>query len=458
MSDDILALDAKHIWHPFTQAATAAPPLHAVSGQGALIRTSDGRDYVDIVSSWWVNLHGHGNPVIARAVAEQAARLEQAIFAEFTHDPAVRLAARVCEQLPGDLDRVFYSDDGSTAVEVAMKMARQYWSNAGQDRRVYVGFDGGYHGDTVGAMSLGRSSGYFGAWENMLFPVEIAPFPQTWDGDEDAVVREAQALDALDGILERTQGQVAAIIIEPLVQGAAGMRMCRPQFVQEVAKRAKAAGTLLILDEVMTGFGRTGTTFACQQAGIVPDMICLSKGLTGGFLPMAMTITREFIYQAFLAPDISRAFLHGHSYTANPLGCAAGLASLELLLDTPCQDRIKSIAAVHRQRLDNIARQADVARPRMMGTIAAFDLPGEGYGAEIGPRLKLALRERGLLARPMGNVMYLLPPYCMDDVALHHAWDIIDDVIAKISGDSPCCASRKSSGPWTTSSAMPSMP
>ena len=458
MSDDILALDAKHIWHPFTQAATAAPPLHAVSGQGAIIRTSDGKEYVDIVSSWWVNLHGHANPIIAKAVAEQAAQLEQAIFAEFTHDPAVKLAAGVCAQLPGDLDRVFYSDDGSTAVEVAMKMARQYWSNNGCDRRVYVGFDGGYHGDTVGAMSLGRSSGYFGAWENMLFPVEIAPFPQTWDGDDTVAGREAEALAALDLILERNDGKIAAVIIEPMVQGAAGMRMCRAEFVQAVAARVAAAGTLLILDEVMTGFGRTGAVFACQKAGIVPDMICLSKGLTGGFLPMAMTVTREFIYQAFLAPEISRAFLHGHSYTANPLGCAAGLASLELLLGEECQARIKAIEAVHRQRLDHITRLPIVARPRLMGTIAAFDLPGDGYGAEIGPRLKLALRERGLLARPMGNVMYLLPPYCMDDVALHGAWDIIDDAITQISGDGPCCASRKSSGPWTTNSAMPSMP
>jgi adenosylmethionine-8-amino-7-oxononanoate aminotransferase len=236
------------------------------------------------------------------------------------------------------------------------------------------------------------------------------------------------------------------------------MRMCRPEFLRAVARRATQAGTLLILDEVMTGFGRTGATFACVKAGITPDMICLSKGLTGGFLPMAMTVTREFIYQAFLAPEVSRAFLHGHSYTANPLGCAAGLASLELLLGAECQARIKGIEALHRQRLDHIARLDIVARPRLCGTIAAFDLPGDGYGAEIGPMLKLQLRERGLLTRPMGNVMYVLPPYCMDDVALHHAWDIIDDVISKISGDSACCASRKSSGPWMTSSAMPSMP
>lgn len=453
MTENILDLDAKHVWHPFTQAATAAPPLHAVRGHGPVIETADGKSYLDMVSSWWVNLHGHANPVIARAVAEQAATLEQAIFAEFTHEPAARLAARVCRELPDGLERVFYSDDGSTAVEVAMKMARQYWGNMGQDRRVYVGFDGGYHGDTVGAMSLGRTSGYFGAWENFMFPVEIAPFPATWMGDDTIAHREAQALSALDAILERNRGQLAAIIIEPLVQGASGMRMCRVEFLQAVADRAKAAGTLLILDEVMTGFGRLGATFACVKAGINPDMVCLSKGLTGGFLPMAMTVTSEALYQAFLGKDVTRAFLHGHSYTANPLGCAAGLASLDLLLSPECQARIKAIEAVNALRLAEAAHLPAVAKPRLMGTIAAFDLKDVAPGTAAA--LKLAFRDRGLLMRPMGDVLYVLPPYCLDDVALHKAWDIIIDEVSKLQGDDPCCESRKSSAPWTTSSVIP---
>ena len=431
-TDRIQVLVARNVWHPFTQAATAPPPLVAVRGDGAMIHTADGRQFLDLASSWWVNLHGHAHPAIARAVAEQAGRLEQVIFADFTHAPAARLAAAVCGQLPGDLDRVFYSDDGSTAVEVAMKMARQYWGNQGQDRRVYVAFDGGYHGDTVGAMSVGRSSGYFGAWENMLFPVEIAPFPATWDGDDQVEDREAQALAALEAILERNRGRVAALIMEPLVQGAAGMRMCRPQFLRAVEARVRAAGTLLILDEVMTGFGRTGAVFACVKAAILPDLVCLSKGLTGGFLPLSMTVAREFIHQAFLGKEMERAFLHGHSYTANPLGCAAGLASLELLLAPECQDRLKAIEALHRQRLHGIARLKAVSRPRLCGTIAAFDLPGAGYGAEIGPRVKQLLMDKGLLTRPLGNVLYLLPPYCIDDIALHRAWDTIDSVVSKL--------------------------
>ncbi|CAA7620285.1 Adenosylmethionine-8-amino-7-oxononanoate aminotransferase [Magnetospirillum sp. LM-5] len=430
--DQLRALDSRHVWHPFTQAATAPPPILALGAKGATIYGADGREYLDMVSSWWVNLHGHGNPAIAAAIADQALRLEHVIFADFTHEPAARLAARICRLLPGDLERVFFSDDGSTAIEVAMKIARQYWSNQGSDRRVFVAFDGGYHGDTVGAMSAGRSSGFFGAWENMLFPVEVAPFPATWDGD-DAATREAQALAVLDQIFDRNRDQIAALIIEPLIQGAAGMRMCRPEFLQAVAARAQAAGTLLIFDEVMTGFGRTGAHFACLKAGVTPDLICLSKGLTGGFLPMSLTVAREEIYQAFLGPDIAKAFLHGHSYTANPLGCAAGLASLDLLEAPDCQGRIRAIEAIHRQRLpDLMARHQHLIQPRICGTIAAFTLPGQGYGSAVSARLKKDFLENGVLMRPLGDVLYLLPPYCIEDSQLHRAWDTVDFVLSRL--------------------------
>ncbi|MGE5515723.1 MAG: adenosylmethionine--8-amino-7-oxononanoate transaminase [Bacteroidota bacterium] len=430
--DELRALDARHVWHPFTQAGTAPPATLALGGKDATIYGADGREYLDVCSSWWVNLHGHGNPAIAKAIAEQAARLEQVIFADFTHEPAARLAARVAARLPGDLDRVFFSDDGSTAVEVALKMARQFWTNQGEDRRVYVAFHGGYHGDTAGSMSVGRSCGIFAAWENMMFPVEVAPFPVTWDDDADIDVKEQRAIQALDDILARNAGQVAAIIIEPLIQGAAGMRMCRPEFLRVLEARARDAGTLLILDEVMTGFGRTGDIFACVKAGIQPDFICLSKGLTGGFLPMSLTVAREHIYQAFIGTETSKAFLHGHSYTANPLGCAAGLASLDLLEAPGCQARITAIEALHRQRLPGIARLPGVSKSRVCGTIAAFDLAGQGYGGALSRRMKDEFHARGLLMRPMGDVLYLLPPYCITDVELHRAWDIIESVIAAL--------------------------
>ena len=421
--------DRRYLWHPFTQAATHAAPLLAVSAHGLRVRDAQGKEYLDMVSSWWVNLHGHGHPAIAQAIAAQAGKLEQVIFAEFTHEPAISLAARVAQLLPGDLERVFYSDDGSTAVEVALKMAVQFWRNLGQDRSSFVGFAGGYHGDTVGAMSVGQTSGYFTMWQDMVFPARVAPFPATWDGDPDVDGKEANALAVLDSLL--ADGEVAGVIIEPLVQGASGMRMCRPQFLQQVEQRVRASGSLLILDEVMTGFGRTGPLFACTKAGIQPDMICLSKGLTGGFLPMAMTVTRPFIYDAFLGQDISRAFLHGHSYTANPLGCAAGLASLDLLLTPECQQRRDSIEAIHAQHLAGLAQQGLIVRPRRHGTVAAFEVAGQQDTPDgvIGSRLKREFRARGLIIRPLGRVVYLLPPYCITDDELNFVWQQVAQVL-----------------------------
>ncbi|MDO8607994.1 MAG: adenosylmethionine--8-amino-7-oxononanoate transaminase [Phaeospirillum sp.] len=429
--DDLRALDARHVWHPFTQAGTAPPAILALGARGATIYAADGREYLDLVSSWWVNLHGHGNPAIAQAIADQALRLEQVIFADFTHEPAARLAARVTRLLPGDLDRVFYSDNGSTAVEVSLKLAHQYWRNRGQHRGVYVAFEGGYHGDTAGAMSAGHSSGYFEQWREMLFPVETVPFPATWDNDPEVEAKEQAALDALDLIFASNPDHVAAVIVEPLIQGAAGMRMCRPQFLQALEQRVREAGSLLIFDEVMTGFSRTGGLFACVKAGVTPDLVCLSKGLTGGFLPLSMTVAREAIFQEFLGQDLSRAFLHGHSYTANPLGCAAGLASLDLLQAAECQERVRTIEAIHRARLDKLAARPNVARTRLCGTIAAMDVigDGEGYEAGVGPRLKAAFLERGLLLRPLGNVLYMLPPYCIAEADLHRAWDIVGEVL-----------------------------
>ncbi len=435
--DDIIGLDARHIWHPFTQAETAPPVAAIVRGQGARLWDQTGKEYLDLVSSWWVTLHGHGHPAIARAVAEQAGRLEQVIFADFTHEPAARLAAEVTALLPDGLERVFYSDDGSTAIEVALKIAYQYWRNLGRERRGFVAFEGGYHGDTLGAMSAGRSSGFFTAWDDLLFPVSTVPFPATWDGDEAVADREEQSLAALARLLE---GQPAAVIVEPLVQGAAGMRMCRPEFLRRLAAMVREAGSLLILDEVMTGFGRTGAIFACVKAAIRPDMVCLSKGLTGGFLPLSMTVATDDIWRAFLGQSIDRAFLHGHSFTANPLGCAAGLASLALLRSTDCQTRIAAIEAVNRTRLADLARRppsrgAVIARPRICGTIAAFDVAGQGdagYGAAVGAVLKKAFMARGLLLRPLGDVLYLLPPYCVSDGDLHRAWDAIGDVLQSL--------------------------
>jgi adenosylmethionine-8-amino-7-oxononanoate aminotransferase len=431
---DPLSLDRRHLWHPYTQAVAAPEPILIQSGRGARLVGSNGREYLDLVSSWWVNLHGHAHPVIADAVAAQARQLEQVIFADFTHQPAIELARRIAELLPGDLERIFFSDDGSTAVEVALKIAHQYWRNRGEERGAFVAFEGGYHGDTLGAMSAGASSGFFRAWEGLLFPVEFAPYPATWEGDGKAEEREAASLVAIDQIFERHQGRITAVVIEPLIQGAGGMRMCSPRFLARLAEKVRSRGSLLVFDEVMTGFGRTGALFACLKAGVAPDLICLSKGLTGGFMPLALTACADRIYEAFLGQSIERAFLHGHSYTANPLGCAAALASLDLLLAPGCGQRIAAIEAIHRARLSALASHPRVSRPRITGTIAAFEVAAEeaGYGSSIGPKLKELFFQRGLLIRPLGNVLYLMPPYCIEEADLHHAWDGIAEVLEQV--------------------------
>ncbi|KAF0136907.1 MAG: bioA [Rhodospirillaceae bacterium] len=415
----LLAHDRRHIWHPFTQGYTAPPPVAIRSAKGAVLYGEDGEEYLDLISSWWVNLHGHAHPDIVHAIATQASRLEQVIFAGFTHE--------------GALNRVFFSDDGSTAVEVALKVARQYWRNMGTpERRRLLAFDGGYHGDTVGAMSVGGRSVFFGHFADMMFEVASLPFPATWDGDQGIEEREFNCLAALDAWLGRFGHETAALIIEPLVQGAGGMRMCRPQFLNGIASRCRAAGVLLIFDEVMTGFGRTGRLFATLTARVTPDIICLAKGLTGGFLPMSATVCRDGIYQTFLGETFDRALAHGHSFTANPLACAAAQASLRLLMSSQTEAALQAIERYHRLRMQRLASHPRVGRPRVTGTIAAFDVIGEGsgYGAAVGRRLQDFFLARGLLLRPLGNVVYLLPPYCITPEQLDRAYDLIEAALS----------------------------
>lgn len=434
----LLAQDRRHVWHPFTQHLGAPDPLVIASARGAELFTADGRRLLDLISSWWVNLHGHCHPMIASAIARQAETLEQVIFAGCTHAPAVELATQLAALLPGDLNRVFFSDDGSTAVEAALKMALHAHANRGEPQRQrLIAFDGGYHGDTVGAMAAGQASGFFTPYQAMLFPVHTLPYPATWSGDPDVEQKEAQALAALEQLIASEGPTLAALIIEPLVQGAGGMRMCRPAFVREVVTRAQAAGILVIFDEIMTGFGRTGTLFACEQTGVVPDMICLSKGLTGGFLPMSVTVCRDSIYAAFLGPAFAQALAHGHSYTANPLGCAAALASLQVFEAEETLARIAGIAAAHTAALPLLQAIPGTRRHRQCGTILAFDLIGgeEGYGAAIGQRLQAAFRVRGLLIRPLGTVVYLLPPYCISAVQLEEAYQGMVAVLQSVLAD-----------------------
>ncbi|UOG91299.1 MAG: adenosylmethionine--8-amino-7-oxononanoate transaminase [Candidatus Thiothrix sulfatifontis] len=425
---NILDLDRRHVWHPFTQAQTAPDPIPIASAQGIRLYAEDGREFLDLISSWWVNIHGHAHPTIAAAIARQAHTLEQVIFAGFTHQPAAQLAYELVQRLPVGLTRVFFSDDGSTAVEVALKMALQYWRNHGETQRTrFLAFEGGYHGDTVGAMSAGKGCGFFDTYGSLLFEVGLLPFPATWDGDAAVVAKEQAALTQLDTYLADQGDTLAAVIMEPLVQGSAGMRMCRPEFLQAVATRLRKAGILLIFDEVMTGFGRTGALFASLKAQVTPDIICLSKGLTAGFLPMSVTVASEAIYAAFLGESFDRALVHGHSFTANPLGCAAALASLQVFADEQTLAKLPQIECWQRQGLATLAGHPLVQRVRVMGTIAAFDVVTEdaGYTSAIGTQLKAFFHERGLLLRPLGNVVYVLPPYCVTEAELKQAYGII---------------------------------
>jgi adenosylmethionine-8-amino-7-oxononanoate aminotransferase len=402
------------IWRPFTQMKTAPTPPKVVKGEGIWLELEDGQRIMDCISSWWVTLHGHGHPALAKALYQQAQQLEQVIFAGFTHAPAEQLAQKLLTHVPASLQRVFFSDNGSTAVEVALKIAYQYWLNQGEPNRSrFIGFEGGYHGDTIGAMSIGKSSTWWQPFQPLLFETDVVPFPATFDADKKVEQKEAEALAQIELLLR--QGQHAGIVIEPLVQGAAGMRMCRPQFLQSLERLARQSGVLLIYDEVMTGFGRTGELFACLKSATAPDILCLSKGLSGGCLPLAVTLATEAVYQAFYSNDATKAFYHGHSYTGNPLACATALTSLELLEQAP--QVFQGMEKSHRYYLEQwLQGHPRLERTRICGTIAAMDLitdDQDGYFSAIVPLLKAKFLEAGFLIRPLGNTLYLMPPYCI---------------------------------------------
>ena len=409
----------------------AEPPLPVVAGEGAWLVLADGRRMFDGISSWWVNLHGHAHPAIARAVADQAARLEHVIFAGFAHEPAARLAAELARLAPGGLSRVFYSDDGSTAVEVAMKMAVQAWRHRGEARRtLFVALEGAYHGDTFGAMAAGAQPVFHGAFADLLCEVRRVPVPGGGRSVEACVA-------ALESVLEREAGRIAAVLVEPIVQGAGGMRIHPPEFLAEVRAATARRGIFLVADEVFTGFGRTGRMFACEHAGVVPDLICLSKGLTGGFLPLAATLASEEIYAEFLAEDRARAFFHGHSYTANPVACAAALASLRLFEQERSLERVAGLERLFARRLARLAALPGVAATRGLGGLAVAELaPASepGYLDPRGPRVARALAERGIFVRPLGDVVYLLPPYCATDAECDAVFDALEEVLPGVAG------------------------
>ena len=411
--------DARHVWHPYTQHGLGDEPIPVRRAEGAYLYGMDDRPILDAISSWWVTLHGHAQPEIAAAIAEQARTLEQVIFAGFTHEPAARLAAALMERVPAGLERVFYSDDGSTAVEVAVKMALQYWHNRGERRRLVVALENAYHGDTFGAMSVSARGLFTNPFADQLFEVIRLPDPV----DDDVV-------GAFDAMLEKRGGEVAAIIVEPLLLGAGGMRIWTPEKLRALRKRAAAAGVLFIADEVLTGFGRTGPLFACEHAGISPDLLCVSKGITGGFLPFGATFATGGVFDAFLNRDRTKTLFHGHSYCANPIACAAALASLELL-DAESARRRAAIEASHREAAHRFAAADGITNVRVLGTILAMDLVAteRGYLSGIGRTLAAFALQRGVLLRPLGDTVYILPPYCTTADDLDRAYGVIADFV-----------------------------
>jgi len=399
------------IWHPYTQEATEPPPIPIDQGKGAYLYTRDGRRLIDGISSWWVNLHGHGHPLIAAAIAAQACKLEHVIFAGFTHEAAEELAERLARILPAELDRVFYSDNGSTAVEAALKIAIQYWYNQGQTKKHrIVALEHAYHGDTIGAMSVSADSPFTAAFEVLRLPVFR--------------VRNAAEFEEL---VSKREDEIAAMIVEPLVQGAGGMKMYPASELKRFRQLCAEHSVLLIADEVFTGLGRTGRMFACEHAGITPDLMCISKGLTGGFLPFAVTVCRSEIYSAFHSTDRSRTFFHGHSYSGNPLGCAAANATLKIFETEPVFERITAIERIHEARLADFRQHPTVVDARMLGTISAIELRAgdAGYLSSVRSRLYNFFIEHGVLLRPLGNVVYIVPPYVIRQEDLHYTYEIV---------------------------------
>ncbi|MEQ8310208.1 MAG: adenosylmethionine--8-amino-7-oxononanoate transaminase [Sphingopyxis sp.] len=404
------------VWHPFTQHGLGEPIPRIERASGARLYDAHGNSWIDAISSWWVTTHGHAHPRIMAAIRDQSEKLDQLIFAGWTHEPAESLAAELVRITPDPLTRVFFSDSGSTSVEVALKMALGYWYNIGEARSRILVLDHSYHGDTIGAMSVGERGVYNRAWQPLLFDVGTIPFP--YEG------QEQRALDALEAACA---GKPAAFIVEPLILGAGGMLVYPAWVLAEMRSICARYGVLFIADEVMTGWGRTGTRFACDQAGVIPDIVCLSKGLTGGAIPLAVTLCIEPIFEAHLSDDRARLFYHSSSYTANPIACAAANANLAIWRDEPVQARIDTLAEIQDAHLAMLAAHPRVANPRRLGTIAALDVtaPDSGYLSGLTPRLTAFYRDRGILLRPLGNSIYVMPPYCTGAEELAQIWGAI---------------------------------
>ena len=416
--------DREVIWHPYTPMKAWPEAIAIVKGEGVWLVDEDGNRYLDAISSWWVNLHGHSHPYIVQKVSEQAALLEHCIFAGFTHEPAVRLAERLLDILPGKPSKIFYSDNGSTAVEVAIKMSLQYWNNKGKKKKKLIALQNAYHGDTFGAMAVSGRSIFTEAFTDFLFDVAFIPFPSAGSS--------AASIAALEALLQ--QNDVAAFIVEPLVQGSAGMCMYGPEILEAYFALCKKYDTLIIADEVMTGFGRTGPLFACNSIETSPDIVCLSKGLTGGAMPLGVTACSQDIFDAFYDDDRTNMLYHGHSFTANPTICAAALASLDLLLQDGCTESRLRIYDAHKAFAETINTHPAIAEVRQTGTIIAIEFKTDtpSYHHSMRDVMYRFFIDKKIILRPIGNVIYLLPPYCIGNNELELAYAAIREFLEQL--------------------------
>lgn len=415
--------DKKHIWHPLTQHKLHPTMLAIAKAKGCILVDEAGKEYIDGISSWYTSVYGHCNDFIIERVYAQMQQLDQIVFSGFTHEPAVKLSEELIKILPKNQEKLFFSDNGSTATEIGIKMALQYHFNKGENRNVLLAFDDAFHGDTFGAMSVSGLSVYNGPFEDFLIAVERVATPTKEN--------IAAILEKLENRLQ--QNDIAGFIFEPLIQGAAAMKMHDPEGLEKILELLKAYGVITIADEVMTGFGKTGKYFASDFLTVKPDVMCMSKALTAGLVPMAVTSCTQAVYDAFYSNEIAKGLFHGHTYTANPLACAAALAGIELLQSEEIQQNIQRIIASHKSFDVEIKNNPKVARTRQTGTIYALDLniKMERYG-NLRDKLMQHFMDNGVFLRPLGNTIYIAAPYVISETQLRKIYDSIKSVLTII--------------------------
>ena len=414
--------DSQYLWHPYTQHKTASAPIAITKGKGALLWDENGKEYIDAIASWWVNPYGHSNTFIADAIYKQLTTLEHVLFGGFTHEPAVKVAEKLLAILPQNQQKLFFSDNGSTAVEIAIKVALQYFFNKGEKRTTIIAFENAFHGDTFAAMAASGISLFTDAFQGMFIDVVRIPVP--------VVGQEQASCDALAKALKNHN--CAGFIFEPLVQGAAGMVMYEPVALDTLIRMCKDNNVLTIADEVMTGFGKTGKTFASDYLVEQPDMMCLSKALTGGTIPMAITTFTQDIFDAFYDEDINKALFHGHTFTANPTGCAAALASIELLQTPDMQANIERVNAKHLAFEQRVQSHPNVVTTRVLGVIFALEIKTESaasYYGNLRNKLYNFFIENGVILRPVGNIVYILPPYVITDEQIEKVYQVVESAL-----------------------------